>query len=138
MANTNEFLGAKRSVRAVFDTATTDSAGVSNKTIAAHGLGVFLPKGAIIVSSAYDVPTTFTSATDAATISFGVGSATDLKAATAISTGTTYDDVAAMVAGTPVSAATAVKLSANGEVTATVAVEVLTAGKLVWYIDYVI
>ena len=127
---------AKKFVQATYKRNGTDSAGVANSTIAAHGLGIYLPLGAIITNAFYDIPTTFTSATDAATISFGVGSATDLKAATAISTGTTYDDVAACVAFTPVSAATAVKLAAEGELTATVDVEALTAGEMVIFIEY--
>ena len=135
--NKNHFR-VKRTAKVVFDTAKNDSAGVSNKTIAAHGTGVILPAGAIIVDSAYDVSTTFTSATDAGEVAFASEGAGDIKAATAISTGTTYDDVTSMVAGTPVSAATAVKLTANREITATVTVEALTAGRLVWYIDYVL
>ncbi|MCK4499269.1 hypothetical protein KAU11_02130, partial [Candidatus Babeliales bacterium] len=53
---------------AEFDTAGNDSSGVSNKTIAAHGLGVYLPDNAIIIRAWYDVITTFESATDAGTI----------------------------------------------------------------------
>jgi len=128
----------QRVLKVTFDSAGTDLAGVSNSTIAAHPLAI-LPDGAIITSTAYDVLTTFTSATDAGEIAFGTtGATTNIKASTAISTGTTYDNVTNMVAGTPVSAATAVKLTAASEVIATVAVEVLTAGKLVWYITYVI
>lgn len=128
----------KRTAKVVFDTAKNDSAGVSNKTIAAHGTGVFIPDGAIITNSFYDVSTTFTSATDAGEIAFHANAANDIKTATAIGTGTTYDDVTATVAGTPVSAATAIKLTAKREITATVSVEALTAGRLVWYIDYVL
>lgn len=134
----NDFT-TKRTVKVVFDTAATDSSGVANTTVAAHPLGVYIPSGALIVNSAYDVLTTFTSGGgDAGEIAFHVEGAGDIKAATAISTGTTYDNVTAMVAGTPVSAATAIKTTEDREITATVTVQALTAGKLVWYIDYVI
>lgn len=129
----NQFL-KKNVIKVTFN----PSANTAQRVIAAHGLGVFIPAGAIITNSMYDVSTTFTSATDAATISFGLGAGTEFKAATAISTGTTYDDVTNLVAGTPVSAATAVKTTATAEVVATVAIEALTAGKLDWYIEYYI
>lgn len=128
----NNFL-TKHVVVVTFD----PSANAHQRVIATHGLGVIIPAGAIITNSMYDCPTTFTSATDAGEIAFGLtGSAAALKAATAISTGTTYDDVTNLVAGTPVSAATAVKTTANVEVIATVTVEALTAGKINWYIEY--
>lgn len=129
----NEFL-TKRVVKATFD----PSANVNQRVIATHGLGVFIPAGAIITNTMYDVSTTFTSAgADAGEISFGLtGTGTEFKAATAISTGTTYDNVTNLVAGTPVSAATAVKTSSNLEVVAIVTVQALTAGKLDWYIEY--
>jgi hypothetical protein len=130
----NEFL-TKKVVKATFNPSTN----LSQRVIATHGLGVIIPAGAIITNTMYDCPTTFTSATDAATISFGLTSAaTAFKAATAISTGTTYDDVTNLVAGTPISAATAVKTTTNQEVIAVVAVEALTAGKIDWYIEYYI
>src|SRR3954464_5843161 len=55
-----------------FDTAATDTAGAANTTIAAHPLGVYLPSKAVITNAWYDVITTFTSATDAATIALKV------------------------------------------------------------------
>ncbi len=141
-ANTGSPTGGN-SVILVYD----PSANTGERTIAAHDLldtngNVFyLPANSRIVESAYGVVTTFTSATDAATISFGnpTDDVAGIKAATAISTGTTYDDVNAFVAGIQTGAA------ANyGEVTtaartvqATVAIEALTAGKLVWFIRYI-
>lgn len=130
------YYGGKNSATITYKWNGTDENGVANSTIAAHPLALVLPAGTIITNAMYDVNTTFTSASDAATISFGIGSATDLKAATAISTGTTYDDVTNLVAFTPVSAATAVKLAAEGQLTATVAVEALTAGEMTLYIEY--
>ena len=129
----NQFL-TKNVVKVTFD----PSANVHQRTIATHGLGVFIPANAIITTSMYDVETTFTSATDAGEVAFGIAGGTEFKASTAISTGTTYDNVTNLVAGTPISAATAVKVGTTGEVTAVVAVEALTAGKLNWYIEYYI
>ena len=48
-----------RLVKVVFDSAGTDSAGISNKTIAAHPSGVFIPDNAIILNAFYEVNTTF-------------------------------------------------------------------------------
>lgn len=127
----NQFL-KNNVVKATFD----PSGDATKRGIGAYGTGVFIPAGAIITYSMYDVPTTFTSATSAATIAVSVASANDIKTATAISTGTTWNDVTALVAGTPISAATAIKLTADKEVIFTVAVEVLTAGKVDFYIEY--
>lgn len=72
--------------------------------------------------------TTATSATDAGTLSLGIEAAADLLAATAISTGTTFD------AATPVLLPNGTKdtvlLTADRQVTAVIAVEAFTAGKL--------
>lgn len=131
-------LQAKRIVRATFD----PSANAGERTIGAHGLGVTLPDNAIIVRSWYEVVTTFTSATDAATIALGVptdGSGAGIKAAVAISNGANpYDagNVEGIQTGTAANFHT--KLTAARELTATVAVEALTAGKLILFVEYVI
>ena len=140
---------------AVFDTAGTDSAGVANTTIAAHGTGVFLPTKAIITRFWWDVVTTFTTASaDAGTIAVNVQSANDLVAAIAVSAaGDVWDS--GMHAGKPGSfaldgnaltqinmgaalAATFIKLTAEREITVTVAGQVLTAGKAVFFVEYYI
>lgn len=100
-----------------------------NSAIGVHTLpGAQVPAGWIAIAYGYRVITTFTSATDAATIALGVATdgAAGLKAATAISTGTTWD------AGTTglVTAAAPVFATAARSLVATVAVEALTAGKL--------
>jgi hypothetical protein len=140
---------------ATFDTAATDSSGAANTTIAAHGLGVYLPTKAIITKAWVDVVTTFTSATDAATIALKVQSAGDLVAAIAISDASNVYDAGlhgalpgsyaeATVAGDSAildaarNAASFIKLTAVREVTATVAVEALTAGKANIFVEYVI
>jgi len=140
---------------AIFDTAALDSSGVANTTIAAHGLGVYLPTKAIITNAWVDVITTFTSATDAATIALKAQNAGDLTAALAISDASNIWDAGihgclpgsyaeATVAGDTAvldaarKAASFIKLTAERELTATVAVEALTAGKAVIYVEYVV
>jgi hypothetical protein len=130
-------LGVQYSATAVFDTAGLDSAGVSNKTIAAHGLGVFLPTKAIIVRASFQTVTGFTSAANTATIALSAQTANDLKTATLVSdavyVAAGYND------GVPAhSATTGIVLTAQRELVATVAVQALTAGKLVLYIEYII
>jgi hypothetical protein len=114
------------------------SATAGMRTIAAHTLGVTIPDNAIIIDGRIDVLTTFTSATDAGTIAIHVQSANDIRTATAISTGTSWD-APTIQATVPVgTVATAIKLTAAREITATVAVEALTAGKCKIYLDYVL
>jgi len=110
---------------------------VDGGAIGAIGLGVTIPDNAIIWDGFYDVITTLTSATDAATIALHAQSANDLKTATAISSGTTWD-VAQPKAIVPVgTAAACIKLTAARELTATIAVEAVTAGKFVLYVFWV-
>jgi hypothetical protein len=140
---------------ATFDTATTDSSGTASTTIAAHGLGVYLPSKAIVTNAWVDVVTTFTSATDAATIALKIEGAGDLTAAIAISNASNVWDAGlhgclpgsyaeATVAGDSAildaarKAASYIKTTAVREITATVAVEALTAGKLNVYVEYVL
>lgn len=144
----NEFL-TKRVVKATFDA-------TSGATAAAHGLGVVIPKGAIITGAFIDVTTTFTSSTDAGTIAISVQGANDLVSAIAISDGTNVWDAGrhGTLAGSPalgadaahdtaievaaLVAASYIKTTANKEVTATVATEPLTDGKCDIYIEYVV
>lgn len=148
-------LSTRYVAKAIFDTASTDSSGVANTTIAAHGLGVYLPIYAIVTNAWVDVKTTFTSATDAGTIALKVQSAGDLTAAIAISDAsnvwdaglhgclpgsyaerTVAGDTAILDAASK--AASYIKLTAERELTATVAVEALTAGKAVIFVEYVV
>lgn len=131
------------------------SANTGERTVAAHGLGVYIPDNAIITNAWVDVTTTFTSANDSATIALKVESAGDLTAAIAISDASNVWDAGihgclpgsyaeATVAGDTAvldaarKAASYVKTSAIREITATVAVQALTAGKLNVYVEYVI
>ena len=66
--------------------ATFDPSGnTAQRPIGAYGLGVYLPTKAIITNVIIDIVTTFTSATDAATIAISAQSANDIVAALAIS-----------------------------------------------------
>lgn len=107
-------------------------------TIAAHGLGLTIPKGASITRCVYKVLTTFTSATDAGTIALHCVAANDIVSAAAISTGTTWDASIPIVC-VPVTAtlSTWLHTTADSEITATVAVEALTAGKLVLFVEWI-
>jgi hypothetical protein len=90
-----------------------------------------LPDNAIITQVWIDVITAPTSG-GAATIALTAQSAADLKAATAIASYT------GVVAGVPVgTAATAIKLTAERIVTATIATAALTAGKLKVFVEYI-
>lgn len=120
--------------RAVF-TAT------GGKSIAAHGLGLTVPKGAVVTRVLYKVLTTFTSATDAATIALSLNGANDIVSAVAISNGanpwdSTSVPVATIVTDT-LSTNLAVTTDGGKELTATVASEALTAGKLVVWVEWV-
>ena len=99
-------------------------------------VGSKVPSGAFIKSVLYKVITTFTSATDAGTIALGI--ATDstggLKTAVAISNGANPWDAGAF------NAALATPVGATGErfLTATFAVEAITAGKMVVIAEYIL
>lgn len=140
---------------ATFDSAGTDSSGAANTTVAAHGLGVYLPAKAIITRAWTDVITTFTSGTSAATIALKVEGTGDLVAAIAINSGSSRWNAGlggclpgsyaeATVAGDTAvldaarNAGSYIKTTAIREITATVAVEALTAGKLNIFVEYCI
>lgn len=130
-------LGVLRVARFVYDTAGVDSAGVDNKTAAAHGTGVTLPAHAIIVGGFFDVNTVFTSSASGQ-LAISVQGANDIQTATAVAS-QPYASIGrkAIVpkANTPES--TSVKTSAAKEITCTVSVGALTAGKLTGYLYYV-
>ena len=121
---------------AIYDTALTDSAGVSNKTVAAHGLGVFLPAKAIIVRSWFQTITGFTSAASTATVAISMESAGDIFAALACSDGKLSG--AGFVTGIQDGTIThMVSATVERELVATVAVQAFTAGKLKLFVEYV-
>jgi hypothetical protein len=135
--------------------ATYDVTGGDSGAIGAHGLGVYLPTKAIITKAWVDVVTTFTDGVDdSATIALHAQSANDIVAAIAVSDSTNVWDagmhgskigfpnfgadaahdsaveVAALFAGSYL------KLTAAREITATVAVAAVTAGKMNVYVEY--
>ncbi len=103
-----------------------------------NGNTFYLPDNTRVWDGYYEVVTTFTSATDASTVSLGyaVDDVAGIFAATAISTGTTWD------AGAPKAiiqvgtiAAISEKTTAARTIDATVAAaETLTAGKFYLYL----
>ena len=128
-------LSVKKVARAIFDTAANDSSGVSNKTVAAHGLGVFLPTKAIITRAWYQVVTALTSTNSTATVALSANGANDIKTATAVADATfgTTGFKEGISDGT---AAQFVQCSAERELIATVAVQALLFGKLVLHVEY--
>lgn len=101
-----------------------------------------LPLNARVTRAYYEVQTTFTSATDAATISLGVPTddVAGIKAAVAISNGANAWDaglVEGIQTGTVANAGEKTT-SATRSIQAIVAVEALTAGKFALVIEYVI
>lgn len=127
---------AQRVARFVFDSAGNDSSGVSNSTIATHGTGVFLPIGAKITRVWYQVKTGFTSAGSTATLAFQANAAGDLLAAVAVSGN---PGTPGIYAGIPDDTVSNIKTcTAEREISVAVAVQVLTAGRLVGFAEFVI
>lgn len=107
--------------------------------IGAVNLDLVVPKGSVLFRVSYKVLTTFASATSAATIALSVMSANDIKTAIAINNGANpwtaaSGDLATVVIGATFN--THVDVTADSNIVATVAVEALTAGKLVLWADW--
>ena len=127
-------LGLIRVARATYDFA------VHGGATGAKNLGVTLPAGALIVGGFVDVITTCTTeGADAGTMAIHVQSANDIVTATAVSAvGDIWDEGQSPIipkANTPES--TAIKLTADRTVTATIATQAFTAGKFTVYLYYV-
>lgn len=121
--------------KCVFD----PSADTSERTIAAHACDLAFPAKVIVTGVWYKVLTTFTSATDAATIAIKIVGANDVVSAVAISNGGNPWDAGTPVEGIPKIETTSTWLTttaASTAVTFTVAVEALTAGKMVVWVQY--
>ena len=150
-------LTVKKIASANFDTAGNDSAGVSNKTIAAHGTGVYLPDNAIITNAWYDVVTTFADGvSDAATIAIHAAGANDLLVANDVADSADPFDAGLhqAIPGAPIlgaeaahdtalelgvlMAATWIKLTAEKEIIVTVGGVALTLGKMIIYVEYTV
>ena len=99
----------------------------------AHPLGVKLPDNAVIFTSFGDIITAFTSTGGTGTIALGAKTADDLLGAV------DADTLSGVFALIPVgSAASSVKLTAQREITLTVATNPITAGKAMFYLWYVL
>lgn len=124
----------------VAKTTFNPSTNADQRTIGEHFSELAFPIGAIIVGGFYRVETTFTSATDAATIAASVMTANDIVSAVAISTGTPWDAGKKAIipkANTPETTSVGPIDNAYG-ITFTVAVEALTAGLLTIWLYYVV
>lgn len=101
--------------------------------VGAIPLGVTLPDNAIIIKGFGDIITAFTSTGGTGTIALGANAANDLLAAV------DADTLAGIFDLIPVgTVATAVKATAAREITLTVATAAITAGKAVFFLEYVI
>lgn len=119
--------------KCVFD----PTADTSMRTVAAHGLGLTIPANSYVTKAFYKVLTTFTSAADTATIAIKVASANDIVTATAINAGGDVWDAGDLVITSADGTLTnAIAVTADSEVTATVAVQALTGGKLVLWVEW--
>jgi hypothetical protein len=134
LAGLADGLGMLRVARATYNPSAT----TGMRTVAPYGLGVTIPDKSIILGGFYQVNTTFTSAADSATIALSANSANDLVTAVAISDGTNPWDAGLHVIIPVIDDLTkAIPLTAARELTATVAVQALTAGKLTLFVYYV-
>lgn len=124
-------------VKALFD----PSGDTTMRTAAAHGLGVIIPKDAIILGGFVEVITNCASTdggTDKATIAIHVESANDIVTAVAIETGTPWDaGKQAIIPKFNTPETTGIKTTAAREITVTVATAALTAGKLWVHLFYI-
>ena len=105
----------------------------TNGAVAAHGLGVYLPAKAVITRSWYYVVTA-TSGTPTSTVAFSCEDANNIKTATDM---TAYA-ANQIVEGASTGAASAFvkSIAAACEITATVAADIMSSGKIDLYIDY--
>lgn len=111
----------------------------AGKAVGAHTLGATIPINAFVNGMWYWVATTATSATDAGTIALSIEAANDCVSAIAISNGANpWDTTSLPVEGIPKieTTSTWLKTTAARAMTATVAVEALTAGVIHVWVDY--
>lgn len=124
--------GQKGSVRAIYDFAKSGGAVGAINLLDEEGNVASLPDNAIITHTTIDVITDPTSG-GSATISVGSSAADDILTATAIASVTGILD--GIQDGT---ATNMIKTTAETDLTITVAVAALTAGKLIVFVDYVV
>lgn len=120
---------------ATFDPSATPAM----RTQGAHGLGVTIPIQAVVLGGFYEVNTACASANNTSTIALNIEGANDIFTATAVSDAklsTTGRKAITPKFNTPET--TAIKCTAAREITATVAVQDLTAGKITVVLFYVV
>lgn len=135
LAGSANGLGMLRVARAEFN----PSANSGERTIGAHTLGVTIPQYGFVCGGFFQVNTAFTSAGgNDGTIAISVEAANDIQTAAAVS-GAPYSTIGRKAilpkANTPES--TGILATAARLITATVAVDALTAGKLTVILFYV-
>ena len=121
---------AKGCVAAQFDAA------VHGTAVGDYGLRVRLPKGAVVCNVIANVLTAFTSANSTATIALKAETANDLFTAAAVS-GAPFSSTGRKI-GIPDYATVAdyKVTTAEREITLSIAVEAITAGKADFYVEY--
>jgi len=135
LAETIDGLHPHRIARATYDFAEHGGA------VSTIGLGVTLPDNAIVTRAWYEVITTLTSAADTATVSIDipVNDVAGIVAATAINAGGNVWDAGlheAIQDGTAANFST--KTTAARELSITIGVQAVTAGKFVLFCEYVV
>jgi hypothetical protein len=106
--------------------------------IKAYSLGVWVPKGAVVLGGMVDSITTCVSAgADAGTMALSILAANDLVTAIAISDGTNPWDAGLHAIKPLWTAATGIKMTAKGVLTATIASQIFSAGKFHVHLFYV-
>lgn len=105
--------------------------------ISAIGLGVTIPSGATVQRAWINVLTTLTSGTDAGTVAISIEGANDVVTATAISAGGNIWDAGLHEGIEDGTTANMVVTTDDREITATIAVEAVTAGKFEVIVEYV-
>lgn len=121
-----------RVIKGTYDYAVLGGANGTYNLRGSDGKPVYLPNKAVVLDCIIDVQTPGTTS-GAATIAIGANTASDLKVATGAASYT------GRVACTPVgTAATAVKITADRPLTATIASQPVTAGKFVVIVQYVL
>ena len=116
-----------------------DAGIAANRTIAAHGTGVTIPDAALVIGGVFIVDTLFTSENaNNGTIAIHVNAANDIQTAAAVS-GAPYSTTGkkAIIPKINTPESTSILLTAEREITCTVAVSALLTGKLHGFLIYV-
>lgn len=130
VVGTGQYIGRTKWARAYYDFATDGGA------VGAINLrGDKIPSGARILSTHIDVATIVTSG-GAATVSLGIETATDVRAAATLATAPSLAAVATPL-GAVTRATAAAKTTAERHIVATIATAALTAGRFSVLVEYV-